>query len=128
MPTNYQGSQKTCISCHQGKRKCDGRLCSYCRQNKHECEYGPVHRKKQTRNHQTMRSPHSADSAGTTVDAKRTGASQLRLLEANSASVFVRQLGLKINPASALPLRCYAWNLGLENESVSFPQVAGSVI
>lgn len=50
------------------------------------------------------------------------GPSRLRLLEANSASVFVRQLGLNINPAHAPPLSCYAWNLGLNKEVAYFPR------
>lgn len=56
------------------------------------------------------------------------GASQLRLLEANSASIFVRQLWLNINPGGPPPLSCFAWNLGMADKEVASLQVAPECI
>ncbi|KAJ5639324.1 uncharacterized protein N7484_007186 [Penicillium longicatenatum] len=114
---NPHRSKKACISCRQRKRRCDGGLpCAYCEANDHNCEY--EQRKKIKRNSQ-KRSV-SQDVAGLNKDDGESSA--LRLIEANSPAVFVRQLGLKINPASAPRLSCYAWNLGLDRETTTAPQ------
>ena len=45
---------------------------------------------------------------------------------ANSASVFVRQVWLNIDPACIPPLSCYAWNLGIsDNEVASLQEAPG---
>lgn len=69
------------------------------------------------------------DESGVPTGGSREGAgSQLRLLEANSASVFVRQLWLNIDPARTPPLSCYAWNLGISNDGVASLQEAPGCI
>lgn len=116
-----QRSKKACISCRQRKRKCDGELpCGYCETNDHDCEYEQK-RKKVKRNGHKRSLPQEEAAIFNENDE---GSSALRLIEANSPAVFVRQLGLRINPASAPRLSCYAWNLGLNREIMASPESA----
>jgi hypothetical protein len=111
-----QRTRGACISCRQRKRKCDGQNpCTYCFRNEHHCKYDDDRKKAKSRDHRKRWSRGSQDE---NIDETF----QLRLLEANSAAVFVRRLGLKINPALAPSLSCYAWNLGLNREVACLPE------
>ncbi|CAG7923651.1 unnamed protein product [Penicillium olsonii] len=104
-------SKIACISCRQRKRKCDGEMpCTYCVKNAHECEYEKIRKKRKQQYRHRLQSREEIPPG----DEPRDGSSQLQLLEANSPAVFVRRLGLKINPAMAPRFSCYAWNLGLK--------------
>ncbi|KAI9928240.1 hypothetical protein ASPWEDRAFT_182166 [Aspergillus wentii DTO 134E9] len=129
MYSDRQRSRKACISCRERKRKCDGGLpCTYCLRNEHECAYEHTRRKKKMQRYldrkpQLQTSPTDGEGTspkpGMAVEPKNQ--SQLRLLEANSPAVFVRRLGLKMNPAVAPRLNCYAWNLGSHKEIACLP-------
>ncbi|PYH48550.1 Zn(II)2Cys6 transcription factor [Aspergillus saccharolyticus JOP 1030-1] len=109
-----QRSKKACSSCRQRKRKCDGEHpCSYCLRNEHNCEYESSRKKAKLQNSERSDSHNDASTFNDTTEVNL----QLRLLEAGSPAVFVRQLGLKINPTQAPRLNCYAWNLGLRIET-----------
>ncbi|KAL5358825.1 hypothetical protein BJX96DRAFT_183355 [Aspergillus floccosus] len=112
-----QRFRRACVSCRQRKRRCDGEYpCTYCSRNAHHCEYGDALRRSKHR-HSRRRQSSTED-----VGECANDGFQLRLLEANSGAVFVRQLGLKINPAQAPRLNYYAWNLGLNREIATSSQ------
>jgi Fungal Zn(2)-Cys(6) binuclear cluster domain/Fungal specific transcription factor domain len=105
-------SKKACTSCRARKRKCNGDLpCSYCIRIQHECLYEAEQpRRKPLRN----QPPPVND-----------GPTQLQLLEANSAAVFVQRLAISRDIPMAPDLHCYGWNLGFGQELIFIPNVEG---
>ncbi|KAK4233607.1 hypothetical protein C8A03DRAFT_47893 [Achaetomium macrosporum] len=95
-----------CKPCRDRKRKCDGsNPCTTCTQWGYECEYEAPRRKYPPQN--------AAVSSTAGLDHRGL----VQRLEANSGAAFVRNLGLKIDPARAPKLNLFAWNVGLRQLS-----------
>ncbi|RWQ94139.1 hypothetical protein C8Q69DRAFT_317678 [Paecilomyces variotii] len=122
MPANLTGtkrSKRACNSCRERKRKCDGEVpCMYCIKNGHECTYEQRRRRRIGRGH-VRRPALEMNTTGTRVEEniESTTASELQLIEDNSPAVFLKNLGLKIDPAASPVFNYYAWNLGFPREN-----------
>ena len=110
-----------CIPCRERKRKCDGcEPCCTCTSWGYTCYYAPRRsRKAKVPTPDPQPGPHSPPQSASIssiveatgpVEADRAGL--VRRLEANSGAVFVRKLGLKIDPAKAPKLNLFSWNIG----------------
>lgn len=116
-------SKKACISCRDRKRKCDGELpCSYCIRTHHECFYQETRRTRSTPRKRSSEDPSSREGQSSSTDER----TQLQLLEANSPAVFVQRLAIRgETPSIALPVHCYAYNLGFDADVNFLPNVIG---
>lgn len=125
MSVNLPGkrSKRACNSCRERKRKCDGELpCMYCAKNEHECSYEqPRQRRKRLRQAKShaRRLVAEGNVSSTHIDEDlESPTSELRLIEDNSPAVFLKRLGLKIDPAASSLFNYYAWNLGFLRENM----------
>ncbi|KAL2129357.1 hypothetical protein VTI74DRAFT_7906 [Chaetomium olivicolor] len=108
-------SRMACKPCRDRKRKCDGsNPCTTCTQWGYECYYEARRRKSRTTREPTLdpqpRYPPQNAAASHTAESAHRGLVQR--LEANSGAAFVRNLGLKIDPARAPKLNLFGWNVG----------------
>ena len=105
-------SRLACKPCRERKRKCDGcEPCITCTQWGYQCHYGD----RPGRDVPDTDARHIL--APSTLESDHGGL--VRRLEANSGAAFVRQLGLKINPAKAPKLNLFGWNVGARQSTQS---------
>lgn len=110
-----------CEPCRERKRKCDGGTpCDTCGDWGYECYYTAG----QSSRHKALASsaepslngaPPSGSGGGVSstehcrsIDPQRLA----RSITANSSAVFVRQMGLKVDPANAPRVNLFGWNVG----------------
>ncbi|GAD94417.1 C6 transcription factor, putative [Paecilomyces variotii No. 5] len=115
-------SKRACNSCRERKRKCDGEIpCMYCTKNGHECTY--EQRQKRRRRAHARRLALETDANNTRLDEDpESPTSELQLIEDNSPAVFLKNLGLNIDPAASPVFNYYAWNLGFPQETAYLMQ------
>ncbi|KAL1884955.1 hypothetical protein Plec18167_001612 [Paecilomyces lecythidis] len=116
-------SKHACNSCRERKRKCDGEIpCLYCIKNGHECTYEQRQRRRRRKTH-ARRLVLETDTNSTRLDENpESPTSELQLIEDNSPAVFLKNLGLKIDPAASPVFNYYAWNLGFPRENAYLTQ------
>ncbi|KAL4815268.1 hypothetical protein BDW67DRAFT_164783 [Aspergillus spinulosporus] len=114
IPVKRKRARVACEPCRSRKRKCDGAApCQTCMDWGYECYYAAAPNSR----HNTGVSPSEAppevsgrggDSHRLAIDPQRVA----RSLTANSSAVFVRKMGLKVDPVNAPRVNLFAWNVG----------------
>ncbi|KAL6229183.1 hypothetical protein BDW75DRAFT_250025 [Aspergillus navahoensis] len=133
VPLKRKRARVACEPCRSRKRKCDGAApCETCRDWGYECYYAaaPSSRHKATVSPSeppvSTAPPSGAGIGGDhprlAIDPQRVA----RSLTANSSAVFVRKMGLKVDPANAPRVNLFAWNVGARRLSSGLvPATAG---
>ncbi|KAL4971687.1 hypothetical protein BDW66DRAFT_163506 [Aspergillus desertorum] len=133
VPLNRRRARVACEPCRSRKRKCDGAApCETCRDWGHECCYAPApgsrHKAAASAGELPVNSAPPSD-AGIGGDHRRPAIDPQRVarsLTANSSAVFVRKMGLKVDPANAPRVNLFAWNIGARRLSSGLvPATAG---
>jgi hypothetical protein len=114
VPLKRKRARVACEPCRSRKRKCDGAApCETCRDWGYDCYYAAGRSSK----HNAGASPSEPPPGGSGLggDSHRLAVDPQRVargLTANSSAVFVRKMGLKVDPANAPRVNLFAWNVG----------------
>ncbi|KAL5046166.1 hypothetical protein BDW71DRAFT_207527 [Aspergillus fruticulosus] len=133
VPLKRKRARVACEPCRSRKRKCDGAdPCGTCRDWGYECYYAAAPSSGYKTTAPPSEPPGSTAPPGgagiggahhrPAIDPQRVA----RSLTANSSAVFVRKMGLKVDPANAPRVNLFAWNVGARRLSSGLvPATAG---
>jgi len=112
-------SKLACEPCRELKRKCDGaQPCGACLRFEYDCTYQKAVGKRKRGASQPCEPAHSSVSSqqdswsplNGRVTSAANPSNNLRSVEANSGSAFLRRLALRLDPKNAPRMHTFAWN------------------